>query len=133
MKVASPFGIRIHPIKLKSIHHNGVDLAARGSPVFNILSGTVVKAGESPSLGKFLAIGSGEILITYAHLSRLLVQKDQYLQPGHLIGVSGRTGMATGEHLHLSVKIWGQFIDPILFIKKLNEFNLNLLNRQKNE
>ncbi|MDF2855109.1 MAG: spoIIQ [Neobacillus sp.] len=65
LKVTSPFGIRIHPIKLKSIHHNGVDLAARGSPVFNILSGNVVKASVSPTLGKFLVIGSGDILITY--------------------------------------------------------------------
>lgn len=133
LKVTSPFGIRIHPIKLKSIHHNGVDLAARGSPVFNILSGTVIKAGESPTLGKFLVIGSGDILITYGHLSRLLVQKDEYLPPGHLIGISGRTGLATGEHLHLSVEIRDQFIDPILFFKKLNEFNLNTLNQQKNE
>jgi murein DD-endopeptidase MepM/ murein hydrolase activator NlpD len=62
-----------------------------------------------------------------------LVQKDEYLPPGHLIGISGRTGLATGEHLHLSVEIRGQFIDPILFLKKLNEFNLNTLNQQKNE
>ncbi len=134
MRVTSPYGFRVHPIKLKPIHHNGVDLAARDSPIFNIISGNVMDAAESPTLGKFLVIESGdEIQVIYGHLSRLLVQKGQCLPPGHLLGVSGRTGLATGEHLHLSVKIRGQFIDPILFLKKLNEFSLNPLNEQKNE
>jgi len=134
MRVTSPYGVRLHPIKLKPIHHNGVDLAARNSPIFNIISGNVVNVAESPTLGKFLVIESGDdIQIIYGHLSRLLVQKGECLPPGHLLGISGRTGLATGEHLHLSVKIRGQFIDPVLFLKKLNEFSLNPLNKQKNE
>ncbi len=134
MRITSPYGFRVHPIKLKPIHHNGVDLAARGSPIFNIISGYVVNAGESPTLGKFLVIESGDdIQVIYGHLSRLMVQKGECVPPGHLLGISGRTGLTTGEHLHLSVKIRGQFIDPILFLKKLNEFSLNPLKEQKNE
>lgn len=133
VKITSPFGMRIHPIKKIAFHHNGVDLAARDSPIFNILSAKVTKTGESPSLGKFLIMETGDIQITYGHLSRLLVQKDECLPPGHLVGISGKTGLATGEHLHLSVKFRGQFIDPILFLKKLNDFNFNPLMQQKDE
>lgn len=133
LRVTSQFGIRTHPILGKPLPHNGVDLAANKSPIFNILLGTVTHLGESPTLGKFIIIRSGHLEIIYGHLSRQLVTKGEIVLPGSTIGISGKTGRVTGEHLHLSVKYQSHFLDPILFLKKLFELSLNPINEKKDE
>lgn len=89
--------------------HNGVDFRAFvGTPVRATLSGTVVAAyyGAVPNCqyGKWVLIKHPNGLATlYAHLSDITAQKGTAVATGQVIGFSGRTGYATGPHLHLSV------------------------------
>lgn len=119
MKITSPFGPRVHPVTHKTGFHNGVDLAARASPVFSILAGTVLRAGAHPNLGNFITVSCSGMEVTYGHLSRILVKPREALNAGHCIGVSGKTGRVTGEHLHLSIKCQGRYLCPIAFMDRL--------------
>ena len=91
--------------------HNGVDFAAPiGTPIFAAEKGKVL-AVENQDLycyrgayGKFITIEHENNLTTlYAHLSLQIVKKGDIVQRGQLIGYVGRTGYATGPHLHLTV------------------------------
>ncbi|MEK9179897.1 MAG: peptidoglycan DD-metalloendopeptidase family protein [Patescibacteria group bacterium] len=91
--------------------HNGVDFRAiLGTPVLASEDGVVVAAGDQDkycykgAYGKFIIINHNNNLTTlYAHLSRIIVEKDHDVKRGEVIGYSGSTGYATGPHLHLTV------------------------------
>lgn len=91
--------------------HNGIDIAAPiGSEIVAAESGKVVAMGDQDKYcyrgvyGKFIVIQHENNLTTlYAHLSRFAVQNGDIVNRGQLIGYVGRTGYATGPHLHLTV------------------------------
>lgn len=91
--------------------HNGIDIAAPvGTPVLAAESGTVIATGNQDSYcykgayGKYIVIEHGNNLTTlYGHLSLQTVKPGQAISRGDLIGYVGRTGYATGPHLHLTV------------------------------
>jgi murein DD-endopeptidase MepM/ murein hydrolase activator NlpD len=126
IKVTSNFGYRIHPIYKVPKFHYGVDLFARADTVKSILQGAVVETGFHKDLGYYLVSKHGEIEILYAHLSSIIALPRDSIYAGDYIGISGATGNTTGEHLHLSVKILGQHIDPLKFLKALyHQFTTN--------
>ncbi|NQD72331.1 M23 family metallopeptidase [Sphingobacterium shayense] len=120
VKITSPFGSRVHPVTGIPGFHSGVDLAARDSPVYSMLTGKVLRTGAHPYLGNFITVGCSNIEVTYGHLSKILVSKGEPLYPGKCIAVSGRTGRVTGEHLHLSIKHKGKYLCPIRFMNSLH-------------
>lgn len=91
--------------------HNGVDFAASiGTPVLSAEKGTVIAVGNSDrycnrgAYGKFIVVEHENNLTTlYAHLSLQIIKKGDTIERGGLIGYSGKTGYATGPHLHFSV------------------------------
>lgn len=93
--------------------HNAVDFATPiGTPIQAALSGVVLATGNTDSVngcmngsfGKWVMIQHYNGLNTmYAHLSTIDVAKDQTVQSGQTIGLSGMTGYATGPHLHFGV------------------------------
>ena len=91
--------------------HNGIDLRARdGTPIFASGEGIVRAVGDTDtacrraSYGRWILIDHSNNLATlYAHLSIIKVRPGDALNRGELIGYSGRTGYATGPHLHLSL------------------------------
>lgn len=91
--------------------HNGVDLRAQiGTPIYAALSGSIEGTGntdEAPgcySYGKWVLIRHADGLSTlYAHLSIIKVVTGQNVVTGDIIGLSGKTGYATGPHLHFTV------------------------------
>ena len=91
--------------------HNGVDIGAPvGTPVLAAEAGTVVAVGDQDKFcyrgayGKFIVIEHDNNLTTlYGHLSRQAVQKGDTVKKGAVIGYVGRTGYATGPHLHFTV------------------------------
>jgi murein DD-endopeptidase MepM/ murein hydrolase activator NlpD len=95
----------------KGKFHNGVDIAAPiGTPVFAAADGTVVASGDQDrycrrgAYGKFIVIKHRNNLTTlYAHLSKILVQEGNTVGRGDVIGYVGKTGYATGPHLHFTV------------------------------
>ncbi|MFD2742444.1 MULTISPECIES: M23 family metallopeptidase [Sphingobacterium] len=128
LKVTSPFGYRIHPIIGKASHHNGVDIAARSDPVFNVLNGRVIETGKHKLLGKYIRIAHGEIEAIYGHLSHIIVLPRDTVIVGQPIAITGSTGRVTGEHLHFSVKFKDKFLNPLKFLQRLKEQSDQFLN-----
>lgn len=102
-----------------NITHKGVDFRAKeGTEVYAMNRGVVRLANDFTVYGKTIVIDHGFGLMTYyMHLSKFLVNEGQLVLPGQIIALSGATGMSTGPHLHISVKIEGVSIDPIKFLE----------------
>lgn len=116
LKVTSPYGYRRDPFTGKKRFHGGIDLHARGENVLAMMAGVVVKVGEDSSSGKYIVLRHGNYLVSYCHLSRILVSKGRQVSPAEPVGITGSTGRSTGEHLHVTCKLNGKSIDPrILF------------------
>lgn len=114
-ELSSPFGSRRDPIrKRRQQRHKGIDLVAkRGTPVLAAGPGVVVKARRNGGYGRVIYIDHGDGLETrYAHLSRILVDKGEFVAGGTLIGKVGSTGRTTGPHLHFEVRKHGRAIAP---------------------
>ena len=98
----------------KSIHR-GIDLASvRHATIQAANSGKILFAGDIGIYGNTVIIDHGQGLASlYAHLSSIAVQEGQDIAKGGVIGKSGATGFAGGDHLHFSMLIHGIFVDPI--------------------
>jgi hypothetical protein len=94
--------------------HIGVDLASLvHAPIEAANSGIVRFTGLLGIYGNAVIIDHGLGLSTlYAHMSGIQVKPDQTVKRGEVIGLSGVTGLAGGDHLHFGVAIQGQFVDP---------------------
>ena len=114
--INSGFGMRMHPIYHKRIMHNGVDLHARHEDVLSMLPGRVIRVGYDGRSGKFVTVQSANYTVSYCHLSLQYVRQNDYVYAGQPIGLTGSTGAATGEHLHLTTKKDGKAFDPTILI-----------------
>lgn len=110
--------MRMHPVKKRRILHSGVDIAVPyGTPVYASGSGKVTQARYSSSYGWYIEIRHrGGFSTLYAHLSRLYVKKGTYVRMGWHIGGVGRTGVATGYHLHFELRKNGIPQNPLQWI-----------------
>lgn len=114
----SPFGeMRTFNGVAKS-RHLGLDLAAReGSPVKAIDDGTVVLVRDCFLPGNVVVVSHGAgIASAYFHLSETAVAEGDVLERGAVVGKAGKTGRATGPHIHLSVWVPGGFVAPNAFL-----------------
>lgn len=96
--------------------HLGIDLAApRGTPILAAQAGTVIYTGrEFKGYGKMVLIESGNGWATlYAHFDKILVSEGQTVRRGEIVGAMGRTGRATGVHLHFEIRKDRGPIDPL--------------------
>ena len=118
--VTSAFGYRKHPVKGRVRHHNGIDLAAKlGTPVFAPADGHVIFAGVKNGYGNVVEIDHGNGYTSLlAHHSRLLVKAGDLVTAATQIALAGRTGVATGVHVHVEIRRDGRLINPIGFIVK---------------
>lgn len=123
MHITSSYGMRMHPILGVYKFHAGIDLAARSDTVRSILKGQIVSMGYSKSLGYFVATIHGDLTILYGHLSAIRVKPKSFVQAGDILGITGSTGLSTGDHLHLEVRLLGRRIDPLLLFKYLQKLN----------
>ena len=103
--VTSEFGWRRDPFTNRTKFHQGVDLkAAYGEEIKAAAAGTVVFSGEQGGYGTSVVIEHADGTKTrYAHLSAALVQKGDPIGAGQPLGRAGRSGRATGPHLHFEV------------------------------
>jgi murein DD-endopeptidase MepM/ murein hydrolase activator NlpD len=94
--------------------HQGIDLAApRGAPVVATADGEVAYAGRKRRYGKVIVIDHGAGYETrYAHLSRVSVRVGEQVRRGQKIGRVGKSGNATGFHLHYEVRRSTVAVDP---------------------
>jgi murein DD-endopeptidase MepM/ murein hydrolase activator NlpD len=95
--------------------HMGIDLASVAqSPVFASNTGKVVFAEGLGIYGKTVIIDHGFGLFSmYSHLSSFNVRKDQMVPKGEIIGRTGVTGLAGGDHLHFGMLVHNTFVNPV--------------------
>lgn len=99
--------------------HLGTDFAApAGSAVGAMNAGIVRFATSTVSYGKMVVIDHGEgIFSMYLHLSKILAVPGERVKKGTVIGLVGDTGLSTGDHLHISIKVNGVSVDPLNFVR----------------
>ena len=114
IKVSSPFGKRIHPIRGNKHLHSGIHIAAPlGSNVRAIQGGKVVFASQFGGYGNLITVFHGDgISSLYGHLSKVSVEVGNEVMAGEVIGKVGMSGNTTGPHLHFEIRIGGVPIDP---------------------
>lgn len=120
--ISSGFNLaRRHPIKRRIQPHNGVDFRAKsGTPVFPAREGKVVAIGRAKAKGKFVLIEHEDgFQTTYDHLKKFQkgLKVGQVVTTADQIGEVGRTGYATGAHLHFCIIKNGMYVNPIYYLK----------------
>jgi murein DD-endopeptidase MepM/ murein hydrolase activator NlpD len=117
--ISSYFGTRKRHGRRRQ--HEGIDIAAgKGTPVRSARSGHVIYADSKLSgYGKMVIVRHADSFTTvYAHLSEFAVKKGQFVSRGQLVGKVGRTGRASGSHLHFEVRTEKKPVDPLLYLEK---------------
>lgn len=119
-RVSDDYGWRTHPILNTRQFHNGVDFASpKGTAIYAAYDGVVVAATYSSTMGNYVMIDHGDNLYTiYMHASKLYVSKDDIVVRGETIAAVGSTGRSTGNHLHFSVRVNGNYVSPWDYLKK---------------
>jgi len=117
-RIGSPFGLRRHPTNGTKEFHQGVDFeAGMGEDVFAAAAGVVGFSGTRRRYGTVVIIEHGDDVHTvYAHLSEASVGRGDTVGAGQMIGRVGRSGNATGAHLHFELRIGGEAVDPLGYI-----------------
>lgn len=112
--ITSRFGRRSSPGGVGSTNHKGLDIAAScGTPIYAAAEGTVEFSGTKGALGKLVIINHGNGVRTYyAHCNSLKVSSGQKVEAGTNIAAVGKTGTATGYHLHFEVRVNGTSVNP---------------------
>ena len=116
---SSPYGNRIDPIAGVKSFHTGTDMACpTGTPILAAMSGRVTTTGINRVYGNYVIIDHGNGYQTlYAHMSKIIASKGQWVSQGTRIGLVGSTGYSTGPHLHFTVYKNGKLIDPMTVLK----------------
>jgi murein DD-endopeptidase MepM/ murein hydrolase activator NlpD len=119
-QITSNFGTRKDPFTGKPKKHRGIDFAGKiGTELLAVAPGRVVSAGERVGYGTTVEIDHGLGFTTlYAHLSRILVSRGNWVRPGTVIGLAGSSGRSTGPHLHYEIRYKGSPFDPTKFVKE---------------
>ena len=119
VETTSGYGVRMDPFVRSPAMHTGLDFqASPGEPVRATAGGKVTGAGWQGGYGKMVEIDHGNGFSTrYGHLSQVLVEEDQTIKPGQVIGRVGSTGRSTGPHLHYETRIDGEAVDPHKFLR----------------
>ena len=116
-RIASGFGLRMHPIYKILKMHKGMDFTAPvGTEIYATGDGVVEKVGWTGGYGKTIMINHGYGYKTrYAHCSKFKCKRGQKVKRGDLIGFVGNTGQSTGPHLHYEVFKNKKQIIPVIF------------------
>ena len=120
--VTSPYGWRRHPIYGYWGLHDGTDFSAPcGTPNHAAASGTVISEYWSDVYGHRLYLDLGQVngknmTVIYNHLSSYRVSTGAHVSRGEVVGYAGTTGWSTGCHLHFTVMLDGNTVDPMHYL-----------------
>jgi murein DD-endopeptidase MepM/ murein hydrolase activator NlpD len=117
--VSSHFGKRRDPYNGRWAMHEGLDLAGQpGLAVQAAAPGTVVSAGWEGGYGRMVEIDHGYGITTrYGHLKSVAVDAGEDVDHRAKLGKVGNTGRSTGPHVHYEVRVDGEPVDPMNFLK----------------
>jgi murein DD-endopeptidase MepM/ murein hydrolase activator NlpD len=129
--ISSGFGGRVAPCFGCSSYHQGLDFdPVDGTPFYSVADGEVIEVHDDTwGYGKWVLIrhhvGDQRFDSLYAHMLRdsTGVKVGQEVKAGDYIGRVGNTGISTGAHLHFSILIDGQHVDPFEWLKKYTKGN----------
>lgn len=115
--ITSPFGTRVSPTTGASTNHQGVDLdTGTGWPVYATRAGIATTAYSS-SAGNYVVVDHQDgYKSIYMHLSGFSVSNGTIVSAGQQIGLTGATGIATGDHLHFGISYNGVYVNPCLYV-----------------
>lgn len=118
-RFTSGFGYRRDPKTGGRRMHAGVDFAGPvGTPLYSTGDGVVTHAGWQSGYGRLVKIKHEFGIETrYAHMSRISVKVGQRVSRGDRIGDMGASGRVTGPHVHYEVRVGGQAVNPMTYIK----------------
>jgi len=126
-RVTSPYGYRTHPIFGTQKLHTGIDIGKNpdGTPIDGAAivaggDGEVIFAGSKGGYGNTVMIDHGDGVVTlYAHQRSggIAVSNGQWVTKGQTIGAVGSTGYSTGPHLHFEVRVNGEPVDPMGYLR----------------
>lgn len=115
-RMASGYGMRMHPIYKRRKLHTGMDFSAeKGTDIYASGAGTVIHAKKSRrGYGNHVIIDHGYGYKTlYAHMSKINVRRGEKVMRGTVIGEIGNTGLSVAPHLHYEVIKGGEKVNPI--------------------
>lgn len=117
-RLESPFGNRTSPTAGASSYHQGVDLSADvGTPVYASRGGQVTTATFGSAAGYYVKINHMDGFSSiYMHMTHYTVSPGQYVNQGDVIGYVGKTGVATGYHLHFGIMYNGAYVNPANYV-----------------
>ncbi len=118
--LSSYYGIRKDPFSGLPAMHKGLDFAGKeGSDVIATGAGLVVWSGPRYGYGQLIEIDHGDGLTTrYGHNKTIKVRVGDVVTKGDVIGEMGRTGRATGAHVHYEVLRNGKQLDPLPYVSR---------------
>jgi murein DD-endopeptidase MepM/ murein hydrolase activator NlpD len=122
-RFTSGFGVRRDPKTGGRRMHEGIDFAGPvGTPLYATADGTVTHAGWQSGYGRLVKIQHEFGIETrFAHLSKINVSVGQRVSRGDRIGDMGASGRVTGPHLHYEVRVGGQAVNPMIYIRAAND------------
>ena len=120
VRVTSKYGKRKDPFTGETKQHRGIDFAGKiGTELMAVAPGRVISAGERVGYGTTVEIDHGLGFTTlYAHLSKIMVSRGDWVRPGTVVGLGGSSGRSTGPHLHYEIRYKGDPFDPEKFVKE---------------
>jgi len=109
--------------------HKGIDLTApTGTDIYSVLDGEIVAVGRHRQYGFYVVVDHGNGVSTlYAHNKANFVQEGDIVRRGQKIGEVGRTGNATGPHLHFELRLRGNRVNPLPLLNDVEEVSGELL------
>jgi murein DD-endopeptidase MepM/ murein hydrolase activator NlpD len=118
-RMASGWGMRLHPVYKVMKFHEGVDFTApRGTPIYATGNGIVKSTSKSHTgYGNQVVIDHGFGFLTrYAHMQSFKVAPGERVKRGQCIGYVGATGCASGPHVHYEVIKNGKKVNPLYYL-----------------
>lgn len=119
--MSSGYGYRVDPFNGRRAWHGGVDFAGpQGSAVMAVAAGVVTRSGRDGAYGNTVEIDHGDGLVTrYSHNRENRVAAGDLVKKGQIIATLGRTGRASGAHVHFEVSRDGRSLDPAPYIQRV--------------
>ncbi|MBI5303408.1 MAG: LysM peptidoglycan-binding domain-containing M23 family metallopeptidase [Chloroflexi bacterium] len=101
--------------------HEGTDFRmSLGDPIYSDARGKVVFAALTQVRGNMVVVDHGlGVFSAYYHMSEIAVKVGQLVNAGALIGKAGSTGLSTGPHLHWSMWVNGEYVDPMEWTRRV--------------